>query len=359
MRSFCLAAGLIFIVICANGQSAYYVERNGIVKAVTRGNPEREHPDEWRIRLYKPGAEKAGSGWGQIIGQSADDAREELQRSRLFWQRFSKFCRPTSQTGPQNEESFTYANALGPIAVYEKARPLQGKANRPDKKASKTEAPQNEGFDIADRISELEKDFLAVTEEKKVQANPSRYPFAPASAPWNFATKLAATKRQFEQLNAISSPASSGTKPSAGTSDSRAKLSLAKLKDALTDLETNLLPPMRKALANMSWEGKWKHGGMVYVAARSGNQLSFESADPQALRFRNLIIASDTALSGEIQFFYDNYCEPVWVHFTAALTLDTDAQGILVSAPRVGQEKSTCRQVTQGTLRMMFWRPEQ
>ncbi len=358
MRSFCLAAGLISIVIFANGQSAYYVERNGIVKAVTQGNPEREHPDEWRIRLYKPGASKAGPGWGQIIGQSADDVREELQRSRLFWERFSKFCRPASQTGTQNEESFTYANALGPIAVYEKARPAEGKANKSGKKAIEPEA-QNENFDIADRVSELEKEFLAATEEKKVQANPSRYPFAPASAPWNFATKLVATKRQFEQMNAISSSASSGNTPSTGTSDSRAKLSQAKLKDALTDLETNLLPPMRKALANMSWEGKWKHGGMIYVAVRSGNQLSFESADSQALRFRNILIESDTALSGEIQFVYDNGCEPVWVHFTAALTLDTDAQGILISAPRVGQEKSTCRQVTQGTLRMMFWRPEQ
>ena len=358
MRSFCLAAGLISIVIFANGQSAYYVEQNGIVKAVTRGNPEREHPDEWRIRLYKPGASKAGPGWGQIIGQSADDVREELQRSRLFWERFSKFCRPASQTGPQNEESFTYANALGPIAVYEKARPAEGKANMSGKKAVEPEA-QNENFDIADRVSELEKEFLAMTEEKRVQENPSRYPFAPASAPWNFATKLAATKRQFEQLNAISSSASSGTMPSAGTNDGRVKLSRAKLKDALTDLETNLLPPMRKALANMSWEGKWKHGGMIYVAVRSGNQLSFESADSQALRFRNILIESDTALSGEIQFVYDNGCEPVWVHFTAALTLDTDAQGILISAPRVGQEKSTCRQVTQGTLRMMFWRPEQ
>ena len=359
MRSFCLLAGLISIVIFANGQSAYYVERNDVVKAVTQGNPERERPDEWRIRLYKPGEPKAGPGWGQIIGQSVDDAREELQRSRLFHERFSKFCRPASRAGPQNEESFTYANTLGPIAVYEKAKPIAGKTNEPGKKASKLEPPQNEDFDIADRISELEKEFLAVTEEKKVQANPSRYPFAPASAPWNFATKLVATKRQFEQMNAIASSASSGNTPSTGTSDSRAKLSQAKLKDALTDLETNLLPPMRKALTNISWEGKWKHGGMIYVAARSGNQLSLKSADPEALHFRKITIESDTALSGEIQFVYDNGCEPVWVHFTAALTLDTDAQGILISAPRVGQEKSTCRQVTQGTLRMMFWRPEQ
>ncbi len=354
MRWFCvlLCVTLAFI-LPASGQAAYYVERDGIVKPVAKGNPEQEHPAQWQVRLYRQGAPQSGPGWGEIIGQSANDAREELQRSRDFQQRMAQFCKDDSQNGSQKEDyGLTYSNALGPIAVYVKNKPADGKAEKADKdkKASEPDPPESEAFDLADRISELEKEFLAATDEKRVKKNPSRYPFAPASAPWNFATKLAQTKKQFEQLPVA---AFDGPPPGAAAD------AVTRVKAALTDLETNLLPPMRKLLADMMLDGKWKHAGFIYVATRSGNQLRLTAEDPDALRFRNITIEGDATLNGEMQFIYDNGCEPIWVPFTADLTFDTDAEGILISVPRVGRKKTTCEQVTQGTMRMMFWRPEE
>jgi len=345
MRSFCLLVCMMSaFALVVNGQIAYYVERDGVIKPVARGNSEKEHPYQWQVRLYRLGAPKSGPGWGQIIGQSADDALEELQRSRDFQLRVVKFCKGCSQNGSQGEsQALTYSNVLGPVAMYEKSAD--------DKKPNGPGSWRSDTYDLADRISELEKEFLAVTEEKRVHRNPSRYPFSPASAPWNFAQKLVETKRQFEQLNAAA--ASAGSPPSRELTSNQSKI-----KDALTDLETNLLPPMKKSLANLTFEGAWKHGGMSYVAVQRVNQLSFKTADPDGLHFRNITI-DGTKLSGEIQFIYDNGCEPIWVAFTAELTFDTDMEGILISVPRVGREKTTCRQVTQGTLRMMFWRPEQ
>jgi len=352
MRWSCLLVYVTLAVILpASGQAVYYVERDGIVKPVAEGNPEKEHPDQWQVRLYRQGASQSGRGWGQIIGQSADDAREELQRSRQFQQRFAQFCKDDSQNGSQKEDDgLAYSNALGPIAVYRKTKPAKAKVEKTEKKASEPDPPESEAFDLADRISELEKDFLAVTDEKRVKKNPSRYPFAPASAPWNFANKLAQTKKQFEQLPVA---AFDGPPPGAAAD------AVARVKAALTDLETNLLPPMRKLLADLMLDGQWKHAGFIYTAARSGNQLSLAAEDPDALRFRNITIEGDATLKGEIQFIYDNGCEPVWVPFTAELTFDTDAEGILISVPRVGRKKTTCEQVTQGTMRMMFWRPEE
>jgi hypothetical protein len=115
---------------------------------------------------------------------------------------------------------------------------------------------------------------------------------------------------------------------------------------------------MRKALTNVTLEGRWRHRGITYVSVRNGKQLSLRAETPNGLRFRGINIDSETTLSGEIEFVYDNGCEPLWAPFAAELTFDTEAEGILISAPRVGREKSTCREVTQGTLRMMFWRPE-
>ncbi len=341
MRSFCLLVSMMSaFALVVNGQIAYYVERNGVIKPVVRGDSEKERPYQWQVRLYRLGVPKSGPGWGQIIGQSADDAMEELHRSRDFQLRMVKFCKSYSQN---ENQTLTYSNVLGPVAMYEK--------NADDKKTNGPGSWRSDTYDLADRISELEKEFLAVTEEKRVRRNPSRYPFAPASAPWNFAQKLVETKRQFEQLNAAA--ASAGRPPSRELTSNQSKI-----KYALTDLETNLLPPMKKSLANLTFEGAWKHGGMSYVASQSGNQLSFKTADPDGLHFRNITV-DGTKLSGEIQFIYDNGCEPVWVSFTAELTFDTDMEGILISAPRVGREKTTCKQVTQGILRMMFWRPEQ
>lgn len=345
MRSFYLLTALMLAVPTVNGQVAYYLERHGVVTPA-QGNPEREQPDEWRIRLYRPGTPKSGPGWGQIIAQSAEDAREELQRSREFQERLGKFCNGAS---PNEDSPGAYSNDLGPIAVYREAKLTEGKTRQLEKK-NEAELPQNESFDMADRIGELEKEFLAATEEKRVQQNPSRYPFAPASAPWMFAAKLAETKRAFEESNAWH--------PSSSTSSHQISDTRMRIKDALTELETNLLPPMRKALANVTLEGKWKHRGITYVSVREGEQLSLRAETPDGLRFRNITIGGDTTLNGEIEFVYDNGCEAVWAHFTAELTFDTNAEGILISVPRVGREKTTCRQVTQGTLRMMFWRPE-
>jgi hypothetical protein len=328
------------LVPATYAQVDYYVERHGSVAAVAKGNPEREHPDEWRIRLYQAGAPRSGPGWGEIVGQSADDVQEELRRSQVFEERFRKFCERSS-----HNETSQYANVLGPIAVYQSTMRTEGKPERP----SQADAPgpaENENFDVADRVSELEKDFLAVTEEKRVQANPSQYPFAQGSAPWIFATKLAETKKQFERAMAMASSFPQ-------TADARVKT-----KNALDELESNLLPPMRKALASVTFEGRWKHHGITYLSVRSGRQLSLKADTPEGLRFRNVNLESDTTLSGEIEFIYDNGCEPIWSPFTAELTFDTEAEGILISVPRVGREKSTCRQVTQGTLRMMFWKPE-
>jgi hypothetical protein len=333
------------VVPAANAQAAYYVERYGVVTTGVEGNPEREHPGEWRIRLYQPQAPRSGAGWGQIVGQSADDAQEELHRSQEFEGRLRRFCGTDSQS-----EIAQYTNFLGPIAVYEAVQPTGAKAAQPVKNSDPAPV-QSEVFDLADRITELENDFLAATEEKRVQAQPSRYPFAIRSAPWIFATTLAETKKEFEESNAL---ASSGSLSSSQISDARMKV-----KNAIVELETNLLLPMRKALANVSFEGRWQHRGITYVSTQNGKQLSLKAETPDGLRFRNIDIESDVALSGEIEFIYDNGCEPIWQHFTAALTFDTEAEGILITVPRVGREKSTCKEVTQGSLRMMFWRPEQ
>src|SRR5260370_24688351 len=115
---------------------------------------------------------------------------------------------------------------------------------------------------------------------------------------------------------------------------------------------------MKTSLATLTFEGAGKQGGMSYVATKNGNQLSFKTADPDGLHFRNITVEG-TKLSGEIQFIYAMGCEPVWVSFTAELTFDTDMECILISAPRVGRDKTTCKHGTQVILRRMFWRPEQ
>lgn len=326
----------------AQAQIAYDVERDGVMQHIDRADPQQEHPYQWQARYYHPGKPKNGVAWGEIIGQSADDVTEELQRSQQLQLRLAKFCKCDSQDGSE-DQALAYSNVLGPLAVYEKSTDAR--------KTSGSVSWQRAMYDLADRLEELEKDFLAVTEEKRVQKNPERYPFAPSSAPWNFAKKLAQTKRQFEQLNAAATSADDAPSPELIANQS-------KLKDSLTDLESNLLQPMRKSLATTNLEGAWKHKGMSYVAAQSGNQLKLASDDPDALQFRNIVM-DGANLNGEIQFIYDNGCDPIWAPFTAELTFDTDMEGILISVPRIGREKSTCKQITQGTLRMMFWRPEE
>src|SRR5260370_7929747 len=98
MRSFCLLVCMMSaFALVVNGQIAYYVERDGVIKPVARGNSEKEHPYQWQVRLYRLGAPKSGPGWGQIIRQTPDDAMEKLHRTRHFHTPMRKFCNNYSQ----------------------------------------------------------------------------------------------------------------------------------------------------------------------------------------------------------------------------------------------------------------------
>ena len=98
VRWFLIISVLWLLIQAAHGQMAYYVERDGLVQPITRGHdPEKEHPYQWQVRLYPAARPKTGAGWGEIIGQSAEDVMQGLQRSRDVELRLAKFCKCDSQ----------------------------------------------------------------------------------------------------------------------------------------------------------------------------------------------------------------------------------------------------------------------
>jgi len=183
MRSFCLLVCMMSaFALVVNGQIAYYVERDGVIKPVARGNSEKEHPYQWQVRLYRLGAPKSGPGWGQIIGQSADDALEELQRSRDFQLRVVKFCKGCSQNGSQGEsQALTYSNVLGPVAMYEKSAD--------DKKPNGPGSWRSDTYDLADRISELEKRILGGDRREEGSQEPLPVSIFPGICPVEFCSE--------------------------------------------------------------------------------------------------------------------------------------------------------------------------
>ena len=90
----------------------YYVDDGRTISRVDSGSFTDIAPDVWQERLYRRGQATEGSeNWGLIEGKSAQSVVTQLRDAQDFEKRYERWC-------ACGEDSFTYFNALGPIAVF-------------------------------------------------------------------------------------------------------------------------------------------------------------------------------------------------------------------------------------------------
>lgn len=120
-----LAFGVLVLGSAASAAqtaSSYYVLEHA-TKAVreVQGDPELVAAKEWQIRLYRNGAPVGGSNhWGLISDKTAAGATKKLEEAQHFQVTFAKWAGTDYRT-----EELTHFNALGPIAVFDRALPAR------------------------------------------------------------------------------------------------------------------------------------------------------------------------------------------------------------------------------------------